>query len=77
MSSDIGDDSGIPSSTSYLRSPSIPQAKSKTLRRSPRKRNCVSSDPDDLPCLSPTFSKISGELKHLHIKMHVIETWTL
>ena len=66
ISSDIiQDNRRIPSSTSSLRMSSIPRAKSETLRRSPRKRNRVSFDPDDLPCINqpPTvYKKITGEL---------------
>ena len=63
------------SSTSNLRSPSI-QAESETLRRSPRKKNRVTSASDDLPCLDQpqTDYKIPGELNHSYFsKMHVIE----
>ena len=72
VSSDIvhkRDDRGIPCSTSNLRTPSIPRAKSEILRRSPRKRNRVSFDSDDLPYLNqpPTVYESPGELKHILI----------
>ena len=54
------DDSDIPSSTSNFRTPSIHQAESETLRKSPRKRNRVSSDSNDLPVY-----KTPGELKYI------------
>ena len=61
------DVSDIRSSISNFRSPSIRQAKSENLRKSPRKRDRVSSDFDDLSCLDqpPTVCNITGELKHI------------
>jgi hypothetical protein len=64
-------DSHIPSLTSNFRWPSTPEAESETLRRSPRKRNRVSCDSNDLPCLDqiPTVYKVPGELKYIVRRM--------
>ena len=54
----------VSSSSSNFRTPNIPRAESESLQRSPRKRNRVSFDSDDLRCQeqSPTVYKIPGEL---------------
>lgn len=57
--------SNIPSLISNFRMPDVPQAELGTPRRSPRKKNRVSSDSDDLPRLSPTVYKTPGELIYI------------
>jgi hypothetical protein len=68
-------DRDTPSSSGNFRTPTICQAKSESLRRSPRKRSRFSSDSNDLPCQDqpPTVYNNPGELKHtllLKIKLH-------